>query len=161
MPFPHFKCVIWPWVAFWCRFKTKYHPEECGKRREDQLQAIQRRRDIFMRLMELGRVECSLDLDRSDEVIKLLDSGQPLSSASPCYAFSHNAWHFPVVFLQPWSWWKEGGSLTSKSWISSRSAGRRRLPHGTEAPLRASLISLRGQSCTITPCQPPWLNFLW
>jgi hypothetical protein len=65
--------------AFVSRFKTKYHPEECGRRKEEQLQAVNRRCDIFMRLMELGRVDaCSLDLDQSDKVIKLLDAGQYL-----------------------------------------------------------------------------------
>ena len=48
--------------------------ESPGKRFWSQLK---QRKDIFVRLLELGRVDsCSLDLDKCEEVVKLLDAGK-------------------------------------------------------------------------------------
>uniref|UniRef100_A0A0L8I2E3 Serrate RNA effector molecule homolog n=1 Tax=Octopus bimaculoides TaxID=37653 RepID=A0A0L8I2E3_OCTBM len=56
-------------------FKYKYHPEECSKREEDQHAALRRRLEIFLELMNQKRVDaCSVDVDRSDDLIKLLDA---------------------------------------------------------------------------------------
>ncbi|GAB1598058.1 serrate RNA effector molecule homolog isoform X3 [Argonauta hians] len=56
-------------------FKYKYHPEECSKREEEQQLALRRRMDIFLELLAQKRVDaCSVDVDKSEELIKLLDA---------------------------------------------------------------------------------------
>lgn len=61
------------YVSF--RFKYKYHPEECSKRHEEQHAALQRRLQIFLELMAQNRVDsCSVDVEKSDELIKILDA---------------------------------------------------------------------------------------
>lgn len=63
------------YVSF--RFKYKYHPEECSKRHEEQHAALQRRLQIFLELMAQNRVDsCSVDVEKSDELIKILDAGK-------------------------------------------------------------------------------------
>ncbi|XP_071519676.1 serrate RNA effector molecule homolog isoform X5 [Panulirus ornatus] len=56
-------------------FKAKYHPEECVKRREEQLANLKRRVSVFTELYEANRMEnISVDADQSDQLLKLLDS---------------------------------------------------------------------------------------
>ena len=60
-----------------CRFKAKYHPEECDKRKADHRAALKRRADIFHRLMQLNYVEnVTADLDKYDGLVRLLDAGK-------------------------------------------------------------------------------------
>ena len=62
----------------WCsRFKSKYHPEECEKRKEEACQALRRRADVFNKLFEMGRVAAvSVDLDKGTDLVKVLDAGK-------------------------------------------------------------------------------------
>ncbi|ROT84562.1 arsenite-resistance protein 2-like protein [Penaeus vannamei] len=56
-------------------FKAKYHPEECVKRRDEQLSNLKRRVSVFCELFEMNRMEnISVDADQSDQLLKLLDS---------------------------------------------------------------------------------------
>ncbi|KAK8373275.1 hypothetical protein O3P69_020337 [Scylla paramamosain] len=56
-------------------FKAKYHPEECVKRKEEQLANLKRRMSTFSELYHAGRLETiSVDADQSDLLLKLLDS---------------------------------------------------------------------------------------
>ncbi|XP_045110234.1 serrate RNA effector molecule homolog isoform X2 [Portunus trituberculatus] len=56
-------------------FKAKYHPEECVKRKEEQLANLKRRMSTFSELYHAGRLETiSVDADQSDQLLKLLDS---------------------------------------------------------------------------------------
>ncbi|XP_076354996.1 arsenic resistance protein 2 isoform X4 [Tachypleus tridentatus] len=56
-------------------FKSKYHPEEWGKRRADQLSALKRRLDVFKELFQKGWVDAvSIDVEKSDQIIRLLDA---------------------------------------------------------------------------------------
>ena len=58
------------------RFKAKYHPEECDKRKSDHRAALKRRADIFHRLMQLNYIEnVTCDLDKYDGLVRLLDAG--------------------------------------------------------------------------------------
>jgi len=58
------------------RFRLKYHPEEFNKRREETRTALQKRCEVFSRLLELNRVSAvSLDVTRTDDVVSLLDAG--------------------------------------------------------------------------------------
>ena len=59
------------------RFKTKYHPEECAKRKEEIRKALKRRCEVFMEFMESGRVaSVACDIERNEELVKLLDAGK-------------------------------------------------------------------------------------
>ncbi|XP_066963072.1 serrate RNA effector molecule homolog isoform X2 [Macrobrachium rosenbergii] len=56
-------------------FKAKYHPEECVKRREEQLSNLKWRVSTFVELYSAGRMEnITVDADQSEELLKLLDS---------------------------------------------------------------------------------------
>jgi len=62
-------------VCFITRFKYKYHPDECGKRREESRDALQKRCDVFTKLGDMGQVrETSVDFDKNRDIIKLLDA---------------------------------------------------------------------------------------
>lgn len=59
------------------RFKSKYHPEECGKRNDEARKALKKRAEVFSKLFNIGKVEqVSVDLDKSTEMVKLLDAGE-------------------------------------------------------------------------------------
>lgn len=63
-------------VSYRRRFRAKYHPEECDKRRAEHRAALKRRGDIFRRLLELNYVEnVTCDLDKYDGLVRLLDAG--------------------------------------------------------------------------------------
>jgi len=54
----------------------KYHPEEFNKRREEARAALQKRCEVFGKLLELNRVtSVSLDVTRTNDVVGLLDAG--------------------------------------------------------------------------------------
>lgn len=56
-------------------FKLKYHPEDSAKRKEELMAALKRRVEVFMEFLETGRIEkVSVDGDRSDQLVKLLDA---------------------------------------------------------------------------------------
>ncbi|XP_070533414.1 serrate RNA effector molecule homolog isoform X2 [Ptychodera flava] len=56
-------------------FRAKYHPDECGKRKEESLKALKNRRDVFLDLLEKGWLDkFTLDFDKQDEVVKFLDA---------------------------------------------------------------------------------------
>ncbi|CAG2197503.1 Serrate RNA effector molecule homolog A,Serrate RNA effector molecule homolog B,Serrate RNA effector molecule homolog [Mytilus edulis] len=56
-------------------FKTKYHPEECAKRKEEVRKALRKRCEVFMEFLESGRVATvACDIERNEELVKLLDA---------------------------------------------------------------------------------------
>ncbi|XP_050025923.1 serrate RNA effector molecule homolog isoform X6 [Dermacentor andersoni] len=56
-------------------FKSKYHPEECGKRKTEQVNALKRRLDAFLKLHEGGWVDAiSIDVEKSDRIVRFLDA---------------------------------------------------------------------------------------
>lgn len=56
-------------------FKSKYHPEECGKRRADQVAALKKRLDVFLELLEKEAIDAvSIDVEKSDQIVHLLDA---------------------------------------------------------------------------------------
>ena len=58
------------------RFKSRYHPDECYKRRNEQNQFILNRLDVFMELMRAGWLDdVSVEYDKSKELIRFLDAG--------------------------------------------------------------------------------------
>lgn len=58
------------------RFRTKYHPKEAAIRQREFKKAMKRRLFVFLNLLKSGRVDgLSLDIDNSDAIMKLLDSG--------------------------------------------------------------------------------------
>lgn len=58
------------------RFRSKYHPDEVGKRRQEARGALQNRLKVFLSLMEGGWFEnLLLDIDKADAIVKLLDAG--------------------------------------------------------------------------------------
>ena len=64
-------------MSFSHRFKAKYHPEECGKRQEELKNALENRADVFSKLLANGFVDnAPVDLDKCDDLIKLLDAGE-------------------------------------------------------------------------------------
>ncbi|XP_042147817.1 serrate RNA effector molecule homolog isoform X3 [Ixodes scapularis] len=56
-------------------FKSKYHPEEFGKRKTEQMNALQRRLGVFLKLHETGWIDAvSIDVEKSDRIVRLLDA---------------------------------------------------------------------------------------
>lgn len=74
---------LWPPVTVWLfpppfllRFRSKYHPDEVGKRRQEARGALQNRLRVFLSLMEGGWFDnLLLDIDRADAIVKMLDAG--------------------------------------------------------------------------------------
>jgi hypothetical protein len=56
-------------------FKSRYHPDECYKRRNEQNQCVLNRLDVFMSLMETSLFEkASAEMEKSKDLIKFLDA---------------------------------------------------------------------------------------
>lgn len=54
----------------------KYHPEEYSKRREESRSAVQKRCEVFSKLLELNRLTTvSLDITQTDAIVSVLDAG--------------------------------------------------------------------------------------
>uniref|UniRef100_A0A4W4GZB7 Arsenite-resistance protein 2 n=1 Tax=Electrophorus electricus TaxID=8005 RepID=A0A4W4GZB7_ELEEL len=56
-------------------FRSKYHPDEAGKRKADAHAALQNRLSVFMYLLENSWFDSvSMDIDRAPQIIKILDA---------------------------------------------------------------------------------------
>ncbi|KAI4899694.1 hypothetical protein NFI96_004799 [Prochilodus magdalenae] len=56
-------------------FRSKYHPDEAGKRKADAHAALQNRLNVFSYLMENGWFDgVSMDIDRAPQILKILDA---------------------------------------------------------------------------------------
>ena len=74
---------LWPPVTVWLfpphlllRFRSKYHPDEVGKRRQEARGALQNRLRVFLSLMESGWFDnLLLDIDKADAIVKMLGAG--------------------------------------------------------------------------------------
>uniref|UniRef100_A0A6P7GZY7 Serrate RNA effector molecule homolog n=1 Tax=Diabrotica virgifera virgifera TaxID=50390 RepID=A0A6P7GZY7_DIAVI len=56
-------------------FRLKYHPEESVKRKEEQKAALKRRVDVFIELLNAGKIECvKVDCAETNKLLKLLDT---------------------------------------------------------------------------------------
>uniref|UniRef100_A0A0K8SFX0 Serrate RNA effector molecule homolog n=2 Tax=Lygus hesperus TaxID=30085 RepID=A0A0K8SFX0_LYGHE len=56
-------------------FKLKYHPEDSAKRKEELNNALKKRAQVFLEMLDSGRVDSvRLDSDQGDAVVKLLDA---------------------------------------------------------------------------------------
>lgn len=63
------------------RFRSKYHPDEVGKRRQEARGALQNRLKVFLSLMESGWFDnLLLDIDKADTIVKMLDAGVGLEA---------------------------------------------------------------------------------
>jgi hypothetical protein len=59
------------------RFKSKYHPDENYKRRNEQNQFVLNRLDVFMELMGKGWLDdVSAEFEKSKELTRFLDAGK-------------------------------------------------------------------------------------
>ena len=59
------------------RFRSKYHPDEAGRRRAEAHSALQNRLNVYTFLMENGWFDnVSLDIDRGPAIVKVLDAGR-------------------------------------------------------------------------------------
>ena len=57
------------------RFRSRYHPDEFGKRKEEQQASLKNRLRVFMDLLEKGWIDSvSIDVEKSDQIIRLLDA---------------------------------------------------------------------------------------
>lgn len=73
-------CFVSPTLlVFFLRFRSKYHPDEVGKRRQEARGALQNRLRVFLSLMESGWFDnLLLDIDKADAIVKMLDAGVDL-----------------------------------------------------------------------------------
>uniref|UniRef100_A0AAR2KND2 Arsenite-resistance protein 2 n=1 Tax=Pygocentrus nattereri TaxID=42514 RepID=A0AAR2KND2_PYGNA len=56
-------------------FRSKYHPDEAGKRKAEAHAALQNRLNVFMYQMENGWFDgISMDIDRAPQILKILDA---------------------------------------------------------------------------------------
>ncbi|XP_007442653.1 serrate RNA effector molecule homolog isoform X1 [Python bivittatus] len=56
-------------------FRSKYHPEEAGRRKQEAQNALQNRLSVFLYLMDSGWFEgLQLDIDKASAIIKVLDA---------------------------------------------------------------------------------------
>lgn len=67
------------------RFRSKYHPDESGKRKAEAHAALQNRLNAFQYLMENGWFDnISMDIDRAPQILKILDAGVRKMFTSCC-----------------------------------------------------------------------------
>uniref|UniRef100_A0A6Q2YYH4 Serrate, RNA effector molecule n=1 Tax=Esox lucius TaxID=8010 RepID=A0A6Q2YYH4_ESOLU len=60
-------------------FRSKYHPDETGRRKAEAHSALQNRLNVYMFLLENGWFDnVSLDMERAQAIIKVLDAGSVL-----------------------------------------------------------------------------------
>ena len=58
------------------RFRLKYYPDEYNKRRDEARSAVQRRCEVFAKLLELNRLTTvSLDVAQTNDIVMVLDAG--------------------------------------------------------------------------------------
>ncbi|KAK7865942.1 hypothetical protein R5R35_005009 [Gryllus longicercus] len=56
-------------------FKIKYHPEDSVKRKDEQMNALKNRVNVFLEFLDNGRLDkVSVDADQSEQLIRLLDA---------------------------------------------------------------------------------------
>nr|XP_042702924.1 serrate RNA effector molecule homolog [Chrysemys picta bellii] len=56
-------------------FRSKYHPDEAGKRKQEAHGALQNRLSVFLYLMDNGWFESlQLDIDKANAIVKMLDA---------------------------------------------------------------------------------------
>lgn len=74
-------CFVSPTLLASPRFRSKYHPDEVGKRRQEARGALQNRLKVFLSLMESGWFDnLLLDIDKADAIVKMLDAGVGLEA---------------------------------------------------------------------------------
>lgn len=56
-------------------FRLKYHPEDSVKRKDEQMKALKRRVEVFLELLNSGKLEnVSVDSGKTTDLVKLLDT---------------------------------------------------------------------------------------
>ncbi|XP_008191062.1 serrate RNA effector molecule homolog isoform X3 [Tribolium castaneum] len=55
-------------------FRLKYHPEDSVKRKEEQMAALKKRVEVFLDLMNNGKLAVSVDCSKTNDLLKLLDT---------------------------------------------------------------------------------------
>lgn len=74
---PSFSCLP-------VRFRTKYHPDEAGRRKAEAHSALQNRLNVYMYLMDNNLFESvSLDIEHAPQITKILDTGIEM-----CFSFA-------------------------------------------------------------------------
>jgi hypothetical protein len=56
------------------RFRLKYHPEDSVKRKEEQMAALKKRVEVFLELMNSGKLTVTVDCIKTGDLLKLLDT---------------------------------------------------------------------------------------
>ncbi|RWS29686.1 Serrate RNA effector molecule-like protein [Leptotrombidium deliense] len=57
------------------RFKSRYHPEECGKRKAEMSASLSNRLQVFLDLFSSGLIDSvSIDVEKSEQITRLLDA---------------------------------------------------------------------------------------
>lgn len=58
------------------RFRSKYHPDEAGRRKAEAHGALENRLSVYSYLMDNGWFDnVSLDIEKAQAIIKILDAG--------------------------------------------------------------------------------------
>ncbi|RWS06313.1 serrate RNA effector molecule-like isoform X1 [Dinothrombium tinctorium] len=56
-------------------FRSRYHPEECGKRKAEFANSLKNRLRVFLDLFESGLIDSvSIDVEKSEQITRLLDA---------------------------------------------------------------------------------------
>jgi hypothetical protein len=55
-------------------FRLKYHPEDSVKRKEEQMAALKKRVEVFLELMNSGKLAVTVDCIKTGDLLKLLDT---------------------------------------------------------------------------------------
>lgn len=78
---PHFSLFL---LCSLVRFRSKYHPDEAGRRKAESHSALQNRLSVYMYLMDNSWFESvSLDIERAPQITKILDAGM-----EKCFSFA-------------------------------------------------------------------------
>ncbi|XP_041320722.1 serrate RNA effector molecule homolog, partial [Pyrgilauda ruficollis] len=65
------------------RFRSKYHPDEAGRRQQEAQAALRNRLRVFLYLWERGWLDgLLLDIERAPQIVKTLDAGTPASGGA-------------------------------------------------------------------------------
>ncbi|RZC32422.1 serrate RNA effector molecule -like, partial [Asbolus verrucosus] len=55
-------------------FRLKYHPEDSVKRKDEQMTALKKRVEVFLELLNGGKLAVSVDCAKTSDLLKLLDT---------------------------------------------------------------------------------------
>lgn len=87
------------------RFRSKYHPDEAGRRKAEAHSALQNRLNVYMFLMDNNWFETvSLDIEHAPQITKILDAGKEQCFSFASFQMSEKCHLLNLVSFQTVHW---------------------------------------------------------